>query len=454
MSYSPETPDNRSEIDRLGKHHPDAIRLRLADWVHFANAYRPWLVSMVRNRLRNLGPRAELEAEDFVEGFFVEQIAKQHAGSVTVFTGWNRSTTFRPYLWSACWNSVKDQLTSASAPHNRPHPSSARTNLPSDQLDAAAADALPNELENREWVNDRALKLFTRYLVDYNGTVYAKLFRERVLKPYADGRPELPAYEEFFAACDCATPRQAALRWSTVIQQLDRTHRQILQAQYAAMPPAKAADIIEDEIVEFRRLLVAQASQGDQLTSREEQRALQRYVSEAFDQPDVSTSTSGEPDLSRCSLSLIAQALTEQPPQRTADERREEWNQLLATRLANLVSAADCPRPDWSDRRFGDLLHLPHPPLELLRQAKESLKARSKSLDGDVDKAVWIAAYLACIARVLAEFGDRNVTEKTTEQLSGNFTWLQSEAWIDPPTCDCVRQAQHRLLEPGGLDAF
>ena len=84
-------------------------------------------------------------------------------------------------------------------------------------------------------------------------------------------------------------------------------------------------------------------------------------------------------------------------------------------------------------RSLGDLLQHPHPPLELLRFAKDFAKAHEQSPDDLLPPEMARMLYYAAIAAALARC-ERRITTLDDVQLRRAFDWALAQPWVDEST--------------------
>ena len=81
-------------------------------------------------------------------------------------------------------------------------------------------------------------------------------------------------------------------------------------------------------------------------------------------------------------------------------------------------------------RSFGDLLRHPHPPIELLRLAKDFAKACRLSPESALPREVATVLYFACIAVALMRCQCR-ISRLGKAQLREGFEWALKLPWLD-----------------------
>ncbi len=98
---------------------------------------------------------------------------------------------------------------------------------------------------------------------------------------------------------------------------------------------------------------------------------------------------------------------------------------------------------------FSDLLHLWHPPLELLRLTKDFAKSHLGHLDATLPREVATVLYYASIlvARMrCAEF----LTRLNEEALLKGVRWVLDQPWLDPETRALFQEGERRMRGGNG----
>lgn len=90
-------------------------------------------------------------------------------------------------------------------------------------------------------------------------------------------------------------------------------------------------------------------------------------------------------------------------------------------------------------KSFGDLLSHPHPPVELLKLAKNFAKACRISPRSPLPREVATVLYFASVAAALARCRCR-ITSLTDAALSDGFRWVLDQPWLDDRTRALVRE--------------
>lgn len=107
------------------------------------------------------------------------------------------------------------------------------------------------------------------------------------------------------------------------------------------------------------------------------------------------------------------------------------------------VSTADPPPAS-----FGDLLHHPRPPLELLRLTKEFAKASDSRSDNPLPPEVATVLYYAAILVALVRHG-RRITALSDSQLLDGLDWVLQQPWLDGRTRDLFAAGRVDLESAG-----
>jgi hypothetical protein len=106
---------------------------------------------------------------------------------------------------------------------------------------------------------------------------------------------------------------------------------------------------------------------------------------------------------------------------------RHQLSAPLETDLAT-ADAATVPR-----MTFGELLHHPHPPVEVLRRVKGFAKACKVVSDGPLPSEVATVLYFATIVVARLRCGQR-ISELDDEALRIGTEWARAQKWVDEPT--------------------
>jgi len=100
----------------------------------------------------------------------------------------------------------------------------------------------------------------------------------------------------------------------------------------------------------------------------------------------------------------------------------------LAARLRTLSSAEGLLL-----KSYAELLHHPHPPLELLRLCKQFARACWSHPDSPLPQEIAMLLYFASIAVALIRCGER-ITGLDDDALRRNFDWFLLQPWVDEAT--------------------
>ena len=141
---------------------------------------------------------------------------------------------------------------------------------------------------------------------------------------------------------------------------------------------------------------------------------------------------------------------------------RQAWlPEDLAAMLAHQLSAPlvfDISRvPGYSDpshadeiedgsrlTNFGELLHHPRPPLDLLRVTKDFAKGSDKREDAPIPSEIATVLYYATILVALSRHGVR-ITELGDQSLQEAIAWTLRQKWVDERTRLIFIQGQELL---------
>jgi hypothetical protein len=96
-------------------------------------------------------------------------------------------------------------------------------------------------------------------------------------------------------------------------------------------------------------------------------------------------------------------------------------------------------------RSFADLLHHPHPPVELLQLTKQFAKACWQHPDSPLPAEVAMLLYFASIAVALARCGQR-ITSLGDEALRPVFDWFARQPWVDEATRSLLSEGLGALV--------
>ena len=100
-------------------------------------------------------------------------------------------------------------------------------------------------------------------------------------------------------------------------------------------------------------------------------------------------------------------------------------------------------------KSFSDLLHHPHPPVELLRITKEFAKANRHHPNSPVPGEIATVLYFASIIVARIRCGAR-ITDLDDDSLRSGLQWVMAQPWLDEESCalfqegmDALRQGEH-----------
>jgi hypothetical protein len=97
------------------------------------------------------------------------------------------------------------------------------------------------------------------------------------------------------------------------------------------------------------------------------------------------------------------------------------------------------PRIGSPLRTFGDLFCHPHPPLELLRLAKQSAKTHRNNPQSPLPPEIPTVLYFASIVAALAKCGQR-ITELDDNAPREGIEWALAQPWLDDVTRSLFRE--------------
>ena len=123
--------------------------------------------------------------------------------------------------------------------------------------------------------------------------------------------------------------------------------------------------------------------------------------------------------------------------------RPEEMGSILQHQLSAPVETDLGSEPGASpmgQMTFGQLLHEPHPPLEMLTRMKRFAKACTLVRDGPLPPEVATVLYFASIAVARLRCGQR-ITELNDQALKKGMEWAQAQTWVDPATRSIFHEA-------------
>lgn len=91
-------------------------------------------------------------------------------------------------------------------------------------------------------------------------------------------------------------------------------------------------------------------------------------------------------------------------------------------------------------KTFRELLQDPHPPIELLKLAKDFAKTHANSTDGALPQEIATALYYAAISTALVHCNQR-ITSLTDDQLRKGLSWCMTQPWLDEASRSLAQQA-------------
>lgn len=119
----------------------------------------------------------------------------------------------------------------------------------------------------------------------------------------------------------------------------------------------------------------------------------------------------------------------------------EELAPPLARRLKSMRGSAA-----HLYRTFGDLLHHPEAPAELLTLIMQFAESNWSKSDSPMPFGIARVLYFACIAKALTQGGQR-ISPLDDRALRSGFEWAASLVWVDKATKEVLREA-HQFLKP------
>ncbi|MFQ5495688.1 MAG: hypothetical protein ACE5EX_09950 [Phycisphaerae bacterium] len=101
-------------------------------------------------------------------------------------------------------------------------------------------------------------------------------------------------------------------------------------------------------------------------------------------------------------------------------------------------------------KSFADLLHHPHPPLELLAMTKQFAKAARADPKSSVPVEITTLLYYACIAAALVRCRER-ITGLDDAAIKEGFEWGRTQPWVDEATAGLFTAGLEALQAPDEL---
>jgi len=140
---------------------------------------------------------------------------------------------------------------------------------------------------------------------------------------------------------------------------------------------------------------------------------------------------------SRLSRMLAADGATLWQPEEMGGVLRHQLSAPLEAELGPVGP------PTMPGMTFGELLHDPHPPVELLRQVKRFAKACTLVRDGPLPPEVAKVLYFGAIVVARLRCGAR-ISELNDEALTKGMEWARAQKWVDPQTRSIFDEAAAR----------
>jgi hypothetical protein len=100
---------------------------------------------------------------------------------------------------------------------------------------------------------------------------------------------------------------------------------------------------------------------------------------------------------------------------------------------------------------FGDLLHHPRPPVELLDATKRFAKVCRSHPDGPLPDEVATVLYLAAIAAAMLRCG-RRISRMDNAALDYSFGWALRQGWLDAATRRLFQEAKAAADDASGTE--
>ncbi len=91
-------------------------------------------------------------------------------------------------------------------------------------------------------------------------------------------------------------------------------------------------------------------------------------------------------------------------------------------------------------KSFGDLLHHPNPPVELLKETKQFAKTCRMSPNSPIPKDVAAVLYFASIAVAMTRCR-RRISALGNDELEKGFKWVLAREWVDENTKELITEA-------------
>ncbi len=142
-------------------------------------------------------------------------------------------------------------------------------------------------------------------------------------------------------------------------------------------------------------------------------------------------------------------------PEELGDILRHQLNAPLAfdltTREPRTQTVLDAVHATVAQppRKFGDLFHHPHPPLDLLKLAKDFAKAHRNSPNSPLPHEIATVLYFASILVALSRHRQR-ITTLDNPSIRQGIEWVLNQTWVDDATRALFREGVKQLGDDGG----
>ena len=117
-----------------------------------------------------------------------------------------------------------------------------------------------------------------------------------------------------------------------------------------------------------------------------------------------------------------------------------DLRQIAGRRAGALKALADAD--NLLLKSFDDLFHHPHPPLDLLRMAKDFAKAHRVHQAGPVPPQVAAVLYFVSIAVAQVRCRVR-LSSLSNADLAKGYEWCRQQPWVDPSVKALLEEALH-----------
>ena len=255
-------------------------------------------------------------------------------------------------------------------------------------------------------------------------------FELRVLRPLTTGAQPLD-YLELVRKCGFESPRQASNALITARRRFTRCLRQVV-AEYTT-----SDEEITEEIGDLQRILSAEEAWKGEVQSPD--------LAAIIDSSDTESDIEGT--LGRDAAGLLTPSPVPHPDWGSQD-LGPILRHLLAAPLLDVLLWLEVPAPtaDWATRPTGDLFVDPHPPLELLEEAKRTGQQWAKEEGGAMPHEVGTTIYFVSIAVALIRLGKR-ISRSPDATLKSGFEKLAHCSWMEPGLGDLLRRGLEVLAE-------